>query len=216
METTIRETWLSRKPSSWAEAVSAFSTLLLVIGSVLYWQNIWDAYRWMPASFESVFQHHEWWRAWTTLFVHGDSKHLLSNSFLFFVIGTFLTGYFGILVFPLIAFFVGGLTNLIVLFNMSPKVHLIGASGVVFWMGGAWLILYFLLDRNKTIYQRTLRSIGVALVLFMPAEAFDPHVSYATHFVGFVLGALFGYFYYLSRRKQFLAAEVVEILEEAS
>lgn len=165
----------------------------------------------MTASHAQVISNHEWWRAWTTLFVHENLRHLLSNAFLFFIVGTFLAGYFGVFVFPVAAFLTGGVTNWLVLRGMPDEVRLIGASGIVFWMGGCWLTLYFFLDRRKTLGQRALRAFGVALGLFMPAEAFDPSISYETHLVGFVGGVAFALIFYVLQRGKFRAAEVVEV-----
>lgn len=211
----IRETWLSRKPSPIAGMVAAISVLLLVIGAVAFLQNFHNAQEWMPASRELVFAKHQWWRLWTTLFAHADTGHLLSNLFLFFVMGYFLTGYFGILVFPLAAFAFGGFTNLLVLLSYPPEVKLIGASGIVYWLGGAWLGLYFLIDQKRTYFQRFLRAGGVALGVFWPATAFDPNVSYGAHLIGFVIGLAFGLLYYAYKKELFKSAIVYEwIVEE--
>jgi rhomboid protease GluP len=214
VETIIRQTWLTRRPSLWAEKVSVLVSLLIVIGSVVYWQDWGGSTSLMAASFENVFGAHEYWRAWSTLLVHADPKHLLSNLFLFFILSSFLVGYFGFFVFPVTAFFFGGITNLIVLKQMPKNIHLIGASGIVFWMGGAWLTLYFLLDTQRTISQRALRAVGVALILFVPAEAFDPQISYLSHLVGFSLGVLWAVIYYFWNREKFLASEIKEIVQE--
>jgi rhomboid protease GluP len=212
--TRVLSTWLSRKPDRWAPVVAAASTFVLALLSFVYWQNIGSALTWMPATREAVFQDHAVWRAWSAIFAHADGKHLLSNSFLFFILGSFLTGYFGVFMFPFLAILMGGLTNLIVLPGMPATTQLMGASGVVFWMGGAWLSLYFLLDEKRSIYQRSLRATGVSLVLFFPAEAFDPQVSYGAHFWGFVLGVLSGVLYYFYHRKKLQAAVVREIVVE--
>jgi len=210
----IRETWLTRKPRPSAFFVSAISTLALCIGSLVYLR---DPFQWgdsMSASWKAVHENGEYWRLWTTIFAHGDLGHLAGNTFLFFILGFFLYGYFGSAVFPFAAFVLGGITNYIVLSTYAPEVTLIGASGVVYWMGGAWLILYFLLSRQKNIKQRLLRTLGVGILIFMPAEAFEIRVSYRTHFIGFLLGVIFGFVYYLLHRRRFLEAEVRETVTE--
>lgn len=206
----LRETLLSRKPNPLASFAMAMTTLGVVMLSILAWTNFGEAESWMRASRESVFGQHEYWRAWTTLFVHGDGKHLLSNAFLFFILGTFLTGYFGITRVLAAALFFGGVTNFIVLRSMPLETHLIGLSGVVFWMGGAWLILYFLIDRKRTLMNRFLRAMGVGLLLFMPAEAFDPSISYESHFVGFIFGIIAGLLYFLIYKNTLREAEIYE------
>ena len=168
----------------------------------------------MSASGSKVFSQHQYWRLWTTLFAHGDGGHLISNSLLFFIFGYFLSGYFGIFVFPLLAMFIGGFTNAIILRFYAPEISLIGVSGVVYWMGGMWLVLYLLLDLQRSLTQRILRSVGVALAVFMPSAAFDPQTSYGAHLVGFILGVASGFIYYFFRRKSFEAAVVKEIIIE--
>ncbi len=209
--TVIRKTWLSKRLPKWAPLLSAISTLFLVFGGI--WYSHGQA-GWMSASHNQVFGAKEIWRIWTTLFAHGDEKHLLSNCFYFFILGTFLGGYYGRLTFPLAAFVAGGVTNMITLFFMRGEATLIGASGMVFWMGGVWLTLYFLIDTRRSFFQRSLRSFGVGLLMFFPSEAFDPTISYRAHLVGFFLGIGWGLVVYVSRKKEFLAAEVKQLIVE--
>ena len=166
----------------------------------------------MAATRDAVFGRGEIWRLWTTLFAHADLGHLLSNSFMFFILGYALVAYFGAQVFPFTALFFGGVTNAFSLLTYPGHVNLIGASGVVSWMGGAWLALYFLLNTRVSRSGRTLRSIGVALMLFAPAEAFDPKISYRTHLIGFTLGVAWAFWYYWWRRQEFRAAEIRETI----
>lgn len=210
----IRRTWLSQKPSANALIITLVTCFLMVLISQLSFENLWGLRDLLKASPESVFQSKQWGRLWTTLFVHGDFKHLLSNSFLFFILGYFLAGYFGLFIFPLTAIFFGGITNAIVLSYMPENHSLIGMSGVVFWMGGAWLVLYLLLDRRRSFSNRMLRAFGVSLALFFPAEAFDPQVSYKAHFIGFMLGMTWGAFYFWLKKNQFRQAEVSETITE--
>lgn len=206
----VVQTWLSRKPSPRAGFITAISTFILVLGSIVYRQDFFHAQTWMSASRAAVFEQHQWWRLWTTLFAHADLGHLASNSILFFILGYFLSGYFGVLLFPLAAFVFGGVTNFFVLLNYPPQVSLIGVSGVVYWMGGTWLALYFALDKRKTYLQRCLRIVGVALGVFMPAAAFDPTISYGAHLIGFLLGLTYGTIYYLRHRATFNSALLIE------
>ncbi len=212
METVIQETWLTRKPHPWAFIIGAASTLVMVIFGMIYIRDLGGWASMMSANAISVFDGHEFWRLWTTLFAHGDEKHLLSNSLLFFVLGSFMAGYFGLRSFPITALFFGGIINFFSLKTMPPEVYLIGMSGVVYWLGGAWLILYFLIDRRKSLYQRAVRAIGVSLVLFFPAEAFNPTISYRTHVIGFGLGLVWGLVYFLWHRRRLRSAETYRII----
>jgi rhomboid protease GluP len=207
-------TWLTRKPHPWSFVIAAAATLVLVIGSMIYLHNLGGFADLIPANRDLIFQKGQVWRLWTTLFAHADERHLLSNSLLFFILGSFLMGYFGLLAFPLSAILFGGITNALVLAGMPEQTMLIGMSGVVFWLGGVWLILYFLIERRKSLFQRSLRALGVGLMLFFPAEAFDPSISYKTHFIGFLLGLLWGVTYFSFRRKFFRSQEVHRVVIE--
>jgi rhomboid protease GluP len=210
----VKQTWLTKKPKEsggWAAALGTFS---LALGSLMFLKNVWNAAEWMPASGEKVFGHFEIWRLWTTLFAHGDFGHLASNALLFFTLGFFLYGYFGVRLFPVGAFFWGGITNLFALATYDPETLLIGASGIVYWMGGAWLVLYFFLSRQKNLTNRLLRTLGVAILIFMPAETFEPQVSYRTHLIGFIFGVGSGAWHYYAHRAIFLKAEIKETIFE--
>ncbi len=212
--TVVRETWLTKKPKPESATVAILATGILALATMLEWAGFFHTDTLFPASYAEVFTHHEIWRAWTTMLVHSDIAHLASNSLLFFFLSYFLYGYFGISLFPIGVFVFGGFANLAVLPTYEPETVLIGASGAVYVMGGAWLILYFFLSRQKNLWQRYLRSFGVGLALFMPSQAFDPAISNRTHLTGFVLGVVLGLGYYLLHRTSFLASEVREVIVE--
>lgn len=206
----VRKTWLNQRPNP-----KAFLNAIIIVGLIsliclLYWIHNENTGLWGAASHDEVFVFHQYWKAWTTLFAHGDIKHLLSNLFLLFFLGSFLQAYFGFFVFPIAAFFFGGVTNLLVLYFMESHVELLGASGIVYWLGGTWLTLYFFLEIRKNYIQRFLRASGVAIVLFFPAEAFDPQISYLSHSVGFFSGILFGIAFYKLNKIKFQSALVTE------
>lgn len=208
--TVVTENWLTHKPRSGAALSAGIWVLFVSLASLCYWADAGGVGAWMAASRASVFGHHEYWRAWTTLFVHADGHHLLNNMLLYFVLGFFLNGYFGLWLVPLSGIFSGGLVNFIVLSTMPENVELVGISGVVLWMAGVWLLLYFLLETRRSWWQRALRTFGVALAMFMPTEAFNPAISYRSHWWGFVLGLLWASAYFLLRRRTLRAAEVRE------
>ena len=190
--------------------MTTLATLILVLVSLCLEFGWGISKTDFAASGESVFGRHEYWRLWTTIFAHGDLGHLLSNTYLFFILGFFLYGYFGWALFPAAALIGGTLANWIVLPTYDPKVTLVGASGVVYWMGGAWLSLYFLLSRQKNWMHRLVRTLGVAILLFMPAESFEPSISYRTHLAGFAVGTFSGLLQYATNYRTYQAAEVYE------
>lgn len=212
----VRKTWLSRRPHFRSSLLAAWSIFILILTAVLYWKNVGGLAELMPASGETIFEKGQFWRLWTALFAHADLGHLASNAVGLFVLGYLLMGYFSLWFYPLTGVLIGGLTNYLTLLNYNPETRLVGISGVVYWMGGSWLILYLLLDQQRTWSQRLLRVGGVALGVFFPSSAFDPSVSYLAHFYGFILGLISGGVYYVLNRKTFLKALIVEQVVEDS
>lgn len=213
VKTYIKANWLTKNPKRDGLAPTLFLISLLLASSFIYLNNLFNAPLWMSASGDLVFNKHEWWRAWTTLFAHGDLAHILGNLFLFFPFSYYLIGYFGYIFFPVFGFFAGGLINLLVLQTMPPSVGLIGVSGVVNWMGGAWLALSWLIDRRESTGRRILKVIAVTIVLFVP-DSFKPEVSYLSHFLGYLTGLGSGILFYYLFKKKIEAEEVLEVIPE--
>lgn len=213
-ETVIRATWLSRRPSPGARMTVAWSLAALTLGTSVYWRDPWGWADEMPATRRAVFQGHQIWRLWTSVLAHADLGHFAANSLLFVLLGYFLAGYFGARVFPFGAFLFAGLVNGVAISTYPEETRLLGASGMVCWMGGAWLALYLFLNRQISPWQRLIRAAGVAILLFAPSETYDPKISYRTHLIGFVVGILCGGLYFLAHRRRFRSAEVTEILSE--
>jgi rhomboid protease GluP len=179
----------------------------------MFWNDVIHAEKWMPASGEQVFVKHEYWRLWTSLFAHADPGHIVSNAILFIPLSFFLTGYFGPWFFPIAGFIAGGLVNIAALSTMSPHTSLIGISGLVYWMGAAWLTLYLLIGSRETVRRRLGKSLFIAATLFMP-QTFEPNVSYVAHLFGFVFGVPSALIYYWINRRKFADAEIYDYLFE--
>lgn len=212
MDPIMKENWLTRKPNANSYLVTSILAVILWALSFSYLAHLSSAQVWMSATAQKVFVEHQYWRLWTTLFAHGDLAHLLSNWLLFLPLAFLLNGYFGSWFFPTAAIFTGGLINIVVLKTLGPQTVLIGISGLVYWMGAAWLTLYYLIDRRRVPLRRFAVAIGIALVLFAP-EQYKPEVSYLSHFLGFVAGSASALVYYIFNREKFAAAEVYEVVE---
>lgn len=213
----VKENWLTKKLSNVKIVLAFLSSLsigILVVGlSYFYLNNNIGFKQIMPASYESVFVNHEYWRLWTALFVHADLEHLLSNLLLFLPLAFILSGYFGLIIFPLVGLLMGALVNIITIHYMASTVSLIGISGLVYWMGAVWLTLYIFIDRRKSLRRRLAVSLFLTVLLFIP-ETYRPQVSYLSHLIGYILGVLSGLIIFGVQRKKFEAVEVIEWIDE--
>lgn len=211
--TIIKENWLTRKPADAAFYSTFLIGVLVAVMGYFFLDGSFNMQDWMPASNHKVFAGHEYWRLWTTLFAHADTAHLLGNLSLLLPLAFMLTGYYGVITFPVLGVLVGGLTNYIVLTTMRPEIQLIGISGVVYWMGAIWMILYLCIENRKRLRQRIAHVLFLTVVLFIP-ESYKPEISYLSHLVGFALGVVMGLVVYALRRKEFKSAEVIEYIVE--
>jgi rhomboid protease GluP len=205
----LKENLFTRPPNHDAASGMTAMGFLLYVLSFLYFTGGYGSTHWMPATGASIFNRHEYWRLWTTLFAHGDGGHLLGNSVLFLPFAYLLTGYFGWFLFPFLGILMGGLINLIVLSNMPADTALIGISGVVYWMGATYITLHGLIDRRRSVRFRFAGALFVTLVLFVP-DTYKAQVSYLSHFVGYILGVFSGLFYFFVYRKYFYSQEIWE------
>jgi len=145
----------------------------------------------LGASGEMVFKQQEYWRLFTALFAHADILHLSHNALTFLFFSWILRGYFGNLAFPLLSVLLGIISNLVTINFYEPKTNLIGASGMIYGMVALWLVLYINFDRNSTLPQRVVRSLGFSLLILFP-QSYEPRTSYLAHGVGFLSGLLGG------------------------
>jgi rhomboid protease GluP len=206
----VTETLLSRKPARGSLVVAAASVALLLLGSLAYWTNAAGLSPYLPASREAVFGRSEYWRLLTSILAHADFQHFAANALVFGLLAFLLYGYYGALVFPVLSLANGALTTALSLTTYEPDTHLVGASGVVYWMFGFWLSLYLLVERRVGRGKRILRALGFSLIVLIPT-VLKPEVSYRAHAIGFGLGVAFGLIYFAARKPMLRAAERMEM-----
>lgn len=158
----------------------------LLAGS-LFWGVGWTdgAVSWL-----SLAKGHEYWRVFSALLAHADFSHALSNAPAILFLGWLLRGYFGFLLFPVLAVAAGAAANALTVALSVPHMRLLGASGMVYAMYGMWITLYVVQARDKPISRRIVHGVGVALLSLGPGWARE-NVSHLAHGTGFVLGVTF-------------------------
>lgn len=200
MKKKLVKTLLSEKPSAQSVLLGMMSLAVLVF---IYSLN----HQYFTANGIMVFEEHQYWRAFTTSLIHADANHLGHNVLFFTGLAILLHHYFGWVIFPLVSFLTGGLINLIALKIYPPEVHLVGISGVIYFMAGFWLTLYMLIERRLSLVRRSINIIALSLIFLFP-EAFSARVSYLAHGLGFLFGFSFGLIYFMVKRKFIRSQEV--------
>lgn len=135
----------------------------------------------------------QWWRLFTSMFLHGSLLHLAFNMFALWQVGRMVERIFGSLRFTglyLLAGLAGSLAS--VLWN--PHVNSVGASGAIFGIIGG--LLAFIGRPNSgvppTVVSDMRGSIGPFLLFNLSAGFIYPHTDNAAHIGGLVGGYLAG------------------------
>ena len=210
-ESIVKETFLTSKPAEGSGMVAAASLLVLAGFSLFYWSHDASGIALqLPANSERVLGQGQYWRLVTSIFVHSDCKHLLSNSVGIGFLGYLLYGYFGCKVYPCLVLVTGAAVTLITVITYPANTNLLGASGVVYLMAAFWLTLYICLERRFSIAKRIIRAMGFMLIVLVPTS-FSPEVSYRAHAIGFGMGILIAVPYFLWNKARFRQAEIIEI-----
>jgi rhomboid protease GluP len=200
-----KENWMTKKVKQ-NPLVLTFSIITIIIISSLFYQvQLFNIDEFLPANFQYAINKHEYYRLWTSLFIHADLAHLFSNLLMFSPFAYFLMAQFGYFYFPFVGLFLGGIINWLTLLTMPPNTYLIGISGVVYWLGATYLTLSFLLDTRDKKVKRFIKISGIALILFFP-EVIKTEVSYMAHFIGFILGVISAFLLYMKNKDLYLSA----------
>jgi len=144
------------------------------------------------------------WTVLTSMFIHADFMHILYNMFALFMFGLYLERIIGEKWF-LRVYFIGGLfASLSYLFTSlafgipNPAVYAVGASGAIFAVMGALVIL----RPNMTILfnffiPMPLYIWAIMYVIIALPSMFSPigGIAHNAHLGGLVAGILFGYYF---------------------
>lgn len=208
-ERRLTKTLITRKPHASSLGVTLFFLLTVIFTSQFYWIDPLQWAEFMPAVQSKVFVDGQWWRVFTAILIHGDLGHLASNLYMLGIFSFFVYGYFGFYVYPIYTFLGAGFVNLIAISTYAPNVRLLGASGLVYLLGGFWLTLYLFIQRQHKVSSRIMRVMGMALMVFFPTS-FEATTSYRTHFIGFAVGAIMALFYFIKNKKKIREKETYQ------
>ena len=152
-------------------------------------------YNYGSLSYEGIVQNGEWYRFLTSLFLHGDMSHLVSNMIMLFFLGDIVEkelGHFKYFILYFLAGFAGGAVSLYFKYleiqSGIEAVGSIGASGAVFGMLGGllWLII-----RNKgKLAELTFMRVLFLIFYTLYGGLMSSQVDNAAHFGGVVTGFL--------------------------
>ncbi|ASI98957.1 rhomboid family intramembrane serine protease [Thermococcus celer] len=138
-----------------------------------------------------------WWQPFTAMFVHVGILHIGFNMYFLLVMGRQLEGIIG----PkrlVLVYLVSGLAGNLLTLLMSPMVVSAGASGALFGIAGALILITGVVGGN---IQGALMN---AFVLFL-INSLLPGVNALAHLGGLLVGMAMGYYYGKRIRRHLMA-----------
>jgi membrane associated rhomboid family serine protease len=133
------------------------------------------------------------WTMITAIFLHGSVLHILFNMFSLFVFGPILERMLGRSRF-LALYLVSGLGGSVAVLLLDPMGGVLGASGAIFGLMGAFFVIQRGLGGNNV---QILIVIGINLV----SGFLLPGVSWQAHLGGVVTGAVLALLYMRTRKR---------------
>lgn len=133
------------------------------------------------------------WRMLTTMFLHGSLIHFFFNMYTLWIFGSILEPMLGRARFVALYIMSGFAGSLGVLFLVNPLQGVVGASGAIFGLFGAFFIIFRKLGQNPTQI--------VVLVAINLAIGFLPgmNIAWQAHLGGLLGGFLVGYIFMETR-----------------
>jgi rhomboid protease GluP len=132
----------------------------------------------------------EYYRLFTSMFLHADVIHLFFNMYTLYVIGRSIEWIFGWRRFLLI-YLLGGLAgSLLTLFTIDPRIPSLGASGAIFAVWAAEMVFFYQHRGALGEYARLqLRSLAIVALMNLLFGLTNPRIGTWAHIGGFLGGA---------------------------
>ena len=126
----------------------------------------------------------EWWRLFTSMFLHIGFLHLAMNMLALFYLGTAVEKIFGSNRF-LFIYFLAGIVGSLASFSFSASVSA-GASGAIFGLFGA--LLYFGVKHKRVFFQTMGTSIIMVIAINLVIGLSVEEIDMAAHIGGLIAG----------------------------
>jgi membrane associated rhomboid family serine protease len=120
--------------------------------------------------------HGEWWRLFTSMFLHGSFLHILFNMFALWWLGSVVEQSLGAVRY-LLLYVASGLAGSTGAIISAPHAATVGASGAIFGLLGALLVLEYLQTGSFAGQAMTLIIINLALSFAIPNISIGGHIG---------------------------------------
>jgi rhomboid protease GluP len=135
----------------------------------------------------------QYWRLFTSVFLHAGLTHLLFNAYALFVLGRDVEAFYGRWWF-LAIYLVAGLAGSVAWYILGDEVPSVGASGAIFGLIGAEAAFFV---RNRKLLgqfgRQRLGNLAILIVINLVFGFTIPNINNIAHLGGLTAGFLLGY-----------------------
>jgi membrane associated rhomboid family serine protease len=166
---------------------------------VITWFNQGAAYRLLGLTPALIIA--QPWTILTSMFMHSGFGHIFANMFTLYFFGSHLSSIIGDKKFLLVYFGGGILGNILFVLLSYPFSTAIGASGAVFAIAGALVVL----NPRIRVYVFFILPLPLwaAVIFGFLILSFFPGVAWQAHLGGLVFGLIAGYFFRRDLRRRY-------------
>lgn len=167
-------------------------TLSLIVSNVIFFIIFNPDYTfdlWFTLSqYNAAVLNGEIWRLFTSIFMHADFIHLLSNMYGLFVFGVTVESFFTKKLYLISYIACGFVGSVFTLLLFPPDTINIGASGAIF---GLMAISFMILARRDS----RVFLFGLIYIVISISNSFQPGIGTWAHLFGFITGFFIGFWY---------------------
>ncbi len=185
-----------------------YVTIVLIAVNVIvfYLMGItgnYDAIVQKYAMYVPAVENGEWYRVFTHMFLHADTRHLFNNMLMLLAVGYSIEEDFGRVKFT-ITYFVGGLgaCALSAYYDIATQNYIpsIGASGAIMAIFGAMVVLSI---RNRSSFDKTVAIRSLIVLAIMVFGNMSAGVDWMAHLGGAITGLILGFLLTTGRNKTY-------------
>ncbi len=139
------------------------------------------------------------WTILTSMFMHGGFGHIFANMLTLYFFGSYLSSIIGDKKFLLVYFGGGILGSILFIWLAHPLSNVIGASGAVFAIAGALVVL----NPRLRVLVFFFLPLPLWVVVILGLLIISPSIAWEAHLGGLIFGLAAGYFFRRELRRRY-------------
>ena len=164
---------------------------IFIVGLIMEIRDGEDLFKTFGIQDNALIMQGEWWRLFTSMFLHADFAHIFGNMLFLFYLGSITVRYYSDIEFYAVYFLSGLCGNLLSLFFTDYRS--LGASGAIMGLGG--LVIYrMFFGKNAKLFRKSgnylIFAFMIVFNLLYGVFAVEENIDNYGHFGGFLGGFL--------------------------